>query len=386
MDHVGADELLNTLEEQLNAVDCEGTFWAHEHLNNDIHSGLHIAGIGGLGLPLYDRDIQALKQVARQAPFGKGESTIIDTSVRNTWQIDAENVSFAHPSWQEQERAVLDEVCTSLGVYGGPDNVRAEFYKLLIYEEGAFFKPHKDSEKTPGMFATMVISLPSLHQGGDVVVTLREESKTLATATHSAWKSSALAWYADVTHEVRPVEKGTRVVLTYNLVYTATHRVPDSGVLNRYKMGIRDTLKTWKTGLKEQEDLPKYIAYPFEHEYSEANLKLSNLKRKDRDVTRCMENFAPELGIYCFLAIFERSVVERDDDSISEVMGNDGPIMEVTVLDQDGWRFLKQIDLPQSIMTNRSVWDDRLKREEERSTGNEGVERTLWYKTCVSWH
>lgn len=74
MDHVSADELLNTLEEQLNAVDCEGTFWAHEHLSNDIHPGFHVAGIGGLGLPLYDRDIQALKQVARPSPFGKGKT------------------------------------------------------------------------------------------------------------------------------------------------------------------------------------------------------------------------------------------------------------------------------------------------------------------------
>ena len=46
----------------------------------------------------------------------------------------------------------------------------AEFYKLLIYDAGSFFVDHRDTEKVPGMFATLVIALPSAHSGGELVV------------------------------------------------------------------------------------------------------------------------------------------------------------------------------------------------------------------------
>jgi hypothetical protein len=49
-------------------------------------------------------------------------------------------------------------------------DVSAEFYKLLIYEQGGFFLPHRDTEKKDGMFGTLTIVLPSVHDGGELVV------------------------------------------------------------------------------------------------------------------------------------------------------------------------------------------------------------------------
>jgi hypothetical protein len=43
-------------------------------------------------------------------------------------------------------------------------------YKLVLYEDGGFFKPHKDSEKEPGMFASLVVQLPCRHSSGALVV------------------------------------------------------------------------------------------------------------------------------------------------------------------------------------------------------------------------
>jgi hypothetical protein len=45
--------------------------------------------------------------------------------------------------------------------------IATHLYKLLIYEEGDFFLPHKDSEKEKGMFGTLVIGLPSQYTGGN---------------------------------------------------------------------------------------------------------------------------------------------------------------------------------------------------------------------------
>ena len=42
--------------------------------------------------------------------------------------------------------------------------VNAELYKLLLYKEGDHFAPHRDTEKAPGMFATMTVLLPSQYK------------------------------------------------------------------------------------------------------------------------------------------------------------------------------------------------------------------------------
>lgn len=46
-----------------------------------------------VGLPLSERDAKYLISKATQAPFGKGERTVIDTEVRDTWEIDGTRVS-----------------------------------------------------------------------------------------------------------------------------------------------------------------------------------------------------------------------------------------------------------------------------------------------------
>lgn len=54
-------------------------------------------------------------------------------------------------------------VAADLGVQTGA-KVQAELYKLLLYQEGDHFVPHRDTEKAPGMFATMTLLLPCMHE------------------------------------------------------------------------------------------------------------------------------------------------------------------------------------------------------------------------------
>lgn len=71
--------------------------------------------------------------------------------------------------------------------------VRPEGYKLLLYEEGTFFKAHEDSGKVPGMFGTLVICLPSKHAGGEVHLSHAGQKKALNTATTSEFDLTALS-------------------------------------------------------------------------------------------------------------------------------------------------------------------------------------------------
>jgi len=67
----------------------------------------------------------------------------------------------------------------SLATELGCDRVKvtARPYKLVLYEKGGFFLPHRDTEKVNGMFATLVIQLPAEYTGGQLVVQHNREEK-----------------------------------------------------------------------------------------------------------------------------------------------------------------------------------------------------------------
>src|SRR6202022_4560267 len=69
--------------------------------------------------------------------------------------------------WERNLQAILARVADGLGA---AEPIAAELYQLLVYDEGSFFVSHRDTEKAPGMFATLVIVLPSTATGGELVV------------------------------------------------------------------------------------------------------------------------------------------------------------------------------------------------------------------------
>ncbi|KAL8979745.1 MAG: hypothetical protein Q9205_005000 [Flavoplaca limonia] len=130
---------------------------------------------------------------SREAPFGKGDQKLVDPSVRKTWEIDPAQVQFCNPQWSKTVQYAVNKTIEQLGVLGGESSVRAELHKLLLFEEGGFFKTHRDTEKAPGMFATLVIMLPSDYQGGEVVVRLGKEKHQLSNPDSNEFSYAFLA-------------------------------------------------------------------------------------------------------------------------------------------------------------------------------------------------
>ena len=92
-------------------------------------------------MPLDESRARQLIEKARQAPFGKGSATIVDTAVRNTWELDAEQFAFRNPSWPGFVRALCAHVAEDLGIKSA---ITAKVYKMLVYEKGAMFKAHTE--------------------------------------------------------------------------------------------------------------------------------------------------------------------------------------------------------------------------------------------------
>ena len=70
-----------------------------ERIQSLIYPGLQINGVGKIGLPLIPSQIQEIIKQCEQAPYGKGEETIVDTSVRNTWQLSPTKFQITNPTY-----------------------------------------------------------------------------------------------------------------------------------------------------------------------------------------------------------------------------------------------------------------------------------------------
>jgi len=61
-----------------------------------VDPGLHVEGVGDIELPLSHEAAGSLIKLSRQAPYGDGKQTVVNTEVRKTWEIDAAKVCFTN--------------------------------------------------------------------------------------------------------------------------------------------------------------------------------------------------------------------------------------------------------------------------------------------------
>ncbi len=232
-----------------------------------------------LSFPVPDAQIRQLIQQATRAPYGRGEATILDESVRKVWQLPPEKVRLGGKSWAGTFDGILKQAITGLGCEGMA--VGAELYKMLVYDAGGFFLAHRDTEKVGGMFGTLVVVLPSAHRGGELVIRHAGREVTVDVSSAEVSEVSFAAFYADCEHEVRLITAGHRVCLVYNLVQQRGAKGKGESVqAPDYEKQIAAAAKLLKEQLVESE-APAKIAWLLEHQYSPEGLSFAGLKSAD---------------------------------------------------------------------------------------------------------
>ncbi len=183
-------------------------------------------------------------------------------------------------------------------------------YKLLLYKTGSFFKPHRDSEKVDGMFATLVIQLPSLYKGGQLIV--RHDGKTVTSDFSSTDSSNTFgtfftAFYCDCEHEVLKVTEGYRVCLVYNLI---SHRseIPTAPRRQALENELITLIENWQHCGK--------LVYALKHKYSESNLSFDQLKSTDRAIANFLIYIAKANDLNVYLAIFNKQSSGQSTDYV----------------------------------------------------------------------
>ena len=153
------------------------------------------------------------------------------------------------------------------------------------------------------MFASLIIVLPSKFEGGAVHVSHGTSKDVFDISPSSAFTTSALAWYTDVTHEVKPVTSGYRLAISYNLVNASPGlpppHLPD---LHSAVSAVERIFHKWKKGGYEEPE-SGVIAYIMEHEYSGASFESAALKGRDATVISNIKGVAEKHGVCLNLGI-----------------------------------------------------------------------------------
>jgi predicted 2-oxoglutarate/Fe(II)-dependent dioxygenase YbiX len=366
--------------------------------------------VGPIALPILPAQAEQLIATAERAPYGRGEKTLTDTSVRRTWQIAPDRVRIGGRHWPKTLDAIVARAAEGLGV---PGTIEADFYKLLIYDEGGFFVPHRDTEKTKGMFATLILVPPSISEGGELIVRHKDRDVTLDLRCEEPSDIAFAAFYADCVHEVRPVTAGHRVALVYNLVRHGRGAPPAPPHYAAEEAAVTKLLGAWTDALRSPKGgEPQKVVYPLEYAYTPAELSFQALKGADAGVARVLAAAAPRVGCDVHLALItveEDGSAEYSDWSRSrrgrsryrddEDEENDAfEVIEVTdrTVVASTWR---RPDGEASPLTEIPVEDDELsppgaledlepdEQHFHEATGNEGAsfERTYRRAALVLW-
>ncbi len=264
---------------------------------------LHVEDVGAIELPVTEAQSARLLSLGRPARFGRGAETMTDAAVRDTWEIPRGLVRV------EWDGSVLDRdleaVREELGL-PGHCRLTAELHSMLVYDTGQFFLPHQDSEKDDAMVATLVVTLPSEHTGGELVVHHLGEATAYRGLPD---RVSLVAFYADCRHEVRPVTSGRRITLTYNLLLHGdpVGRVPDEVTIAEVAAVLREHFSTpvRRPYRDVAGDPPARLVFLLDHEYTARGLGWSRLKGDDAGRATLLRAAADAAGCTAVLALTE---------------------------------------------------------------------------------
>lgn len=278
----------------------------------------------------------------------------------------------------------ISNIKTDLGLEGY--TVAAHLYKLLIYEEGGFFLPHKDSEKEKGMFGTLIIGLPSQHTGGELVIRFEgaEEVADFAKKTASHTINYA-AFYADCDHEVKPLSSGYRVCLAYNLIQEKAGKKIEPQSLQHHAARLAEIFVKHQAKKNPQ----PYIVL-LGHQYTPENFSADGLKLNDRAKAEALLLAAKQAGYYgklCLVTSYlsgapaysgygddeedeDAEMVEVYDDSLSieHWLENELPALNKVSFEEK--------DLITSFALNE---DEPIVKESTGYMGNYGPDLMHWY-------
>ncbi len=258
---------------------------------------VEVRGVGEICLPVSQAQARQLCASSRPARYGRKEQTLVDRTVRDTWEVPKSRVKIDQRRWKETLDPVLEQLKTDLGLPAAT-RLRAELHSMLVYAPGQFFLPHQDSEKHDTMVGSLVVGLPSAFSGGALEVRQGAEAATYRGSKKSL---SFVAFYSDCQHQIKPVTSGYRVVLTYDLLAVGETRRAVVDADCELIGGLAGCLEEHFGG----PEAPRRLVYLLDHQYTQRAVSWSRLKGGDARTAALLQTAAERAGCDAVLALVD---------------------------------------------------------------------------------
>ncbi|CAG8973601.1 hypothetical protein HYALB_00009753 [Hymenoscyphus albidus] len=358
------DDLKASILECLTTLDVSGNWTIFGLELNPANPGIRLNNGGGIGLPLSDRDAEALIAVSRQGPSGKGTDT-----ERKAWELSPTEFEITNPAFGPFLRNIVKKVSAGLGVDAARKGVRAELHRLLLCDGEAQFGPQEGSEKAPGVFATLAVSLPTKHEGGEFWLSHAGETKVFETSTASSFDSSYLAWFSDVAHEVGETISGHRLLLTYNIIHETLSTNELAAGSNKSLAKLRKLFALWKCEIDSGDHEFAHFNYLLSEYYAPRNLAFDALKEKDLAAVSVLRQICDEAGFSLYLADMKTSAKGPGG-------GGENPWdQEMDEIEETKTTLEKVIDLKGRVVAEKLAVDEPHFLDEDPFTGKEPDDR-----------
>lgn len=160
------------------------------------------------------RNFHKIKNFMKPAPFGRGNKTVYDENVRKAFEIEGNRISI------EGDRSLVERI-QEMAPNG--KKLVVKLYKMHIYEEGGKFERHIDTLHAPNHYATLVVGVPgpSQYEGGEFMLEVDGQEHQIDLRANQDGKGSIsfnfVVFLTDLPHEIKPVTKGERIVLQYDV-------------------------------------------------------------------------------------------------------------------------------------------------------------------------
>ena len=226
-----------------------------------------------------------------------------------------------------------------------------------------------------------MIQLPSDYDGGQLTVFHRgKQTEYNFSGPEACYKFYYAAFYADCQHEIKPVTKGYRLCLIYNLLYRGVDVCPAPADNEKQVSAIVSAMTAWNEDAAS-DDSPEMMTYMLEHKYCEASLSFELLKNGDRAVAEVLiqakvrGNFDLCIGNVHLTENWSAYHDDWDDDDYTPGELCDEELRLENVRSCDGEKMSRRIDISRDSFVPENFFDsiDPDEEEFEEATGNEGA-------------
>ena len=251
---------------------------------------IDIKGYGILPLPVNKLTFDSVKPLCSLLTFG--DETMENIGLTgNIFQLDPQKFVIKNEKFVNQVAYLIeDKISFNLGLGFQSRNILVKICKLLIYETGGRFPEQRDVENQDGMFGSLVIRLPSVFTGGDLIVKHDNFSKVFNNdAPGKTSCCSFVAHYDSCPHELTEITSGYRVALVYSLCWKGNGIKPSPSLASRKTAKLCNLLNDYF----DETDIFQWVLKDFQYPLNAIRYDvcpIENLKSCDKNVISALKN------------------------------------------------------------------------------------------------